>query len=165
MEDAAGLLRARVVRGVNLAKRDAGDSDAYVVLCLGDQKMKTNVRNNSLNPDWNEDLTFCVSDPTQPLKLEVYDKDTFTVDDKMGDAELDIQPFMDAIKEDWEGLRDGTIIQTVNPSSQNCLASDSRIIWKNDMVTQDIALRLRNVETGEVELQLLWVKIPRALDF
>lgn len=37
----AGFLRVRVVRGTNLAKRDAGDSDAYVAICLGDQVITT----------------------------------------------------------------------------------------------------------------------------
>ena len=41
MENVTGLLRVRVVRGVNLAKRDAGDSDAYVVVLMGDQVITT----------------------------------------------------------------------------------------------------------------------------
>ncbi|URD87606.1 ADP-ribosylation factor GTPase-activating protein [Musa troglodytarum] len=164
MENVLGLLRVRVLRGVNLASRDAGGSDAYVVLRMGDQKLKTSVKKNSLNPEWNEDLTLCVTDPIQPLKLEVYDKDTFTPDDIMGDAELDIRPFMDAIKMDLAGIPNVTIITTVRPSRQNCLADDSHISRKDGTVAQDVVLRLRNVESGEVELQLLWVNIPHAQD-
>ncbi|URD87605.1 ADP-ribosylation factor GTPase-activating protein [Musa troglodytarum] len=128
------------------------------------QKLKTSVKKNSLNPEWNEDLTLCVTDPIQPLKLEVYDKDTFTPDDIMGDAELDIRPFMDAIKMDLAGIPNVTIITTVRPSRQNCLADDSHISRKDGTVAQDVVLRLRNVESGEVELQLLWVNIPHAQD-
>ncbi|CAL9767114.1 unnamed protein product [Musa acuminata subsp. burmannicoides] len=164
MENVLGLLRVRVQRGVNLASRDAGGSDAYVVLRMGDQKLKTSVKKNCLNPEWNEDLTLCVTDPIQPLKLEVYDKDTFTPDDIMGDAELDIQPFMDAVKMDLAGIPNVTIITTVRPSRQNCLADDSHISRKDGTVAQDVVLRLRNVESGEVELQLLWVNISRAQD-
>ncbi|CAL9080382.1 unnamed protein product [Musa textilis] len=164
MENVLGLLRVRVQRGVNLASRDAGGSDAYVVLRMGDQKLKTSVKKNSLNPEWNEDLTLCVTDPIQPLKLEVYDKDTFTPDDIMGDAELDIRPFMDAVKMDLSGIPNVTTITTVRPSRQNCLADDSHISRKDGTVAQDVVLRLRNVESGEVELQLLWVNIPHAQD-
>ncbi|KAJ8478141.1 hypothetical protein OPV22_021868 [Ensete ventricosum] len=165
MENVTGLLRVRVVRGVNLAKRDAGDSDAYVVVLMGDQKLKTNVNKNSLNPEWNEDLNFCVSDPTQPLKIEIYDKDTLTQDDKMGDAELDIQQFMEAVKMGLADLPKGFVIETMRPSQQNCLAGDSTITSKDGTIAQDVVLQLRNVESGEVELQLLWVSVPGAPDF
>lgn len=33
------------------------------------QKLKTSVKNNNVNPVWNEDLTLTVSDPIEPLKL------------------------------------------------------------------------------------------------
>lgn len=95
---------------------------------------------------------------------EVYDKNTFTPDDIMGDAELDILPFMDAVKMDLAGIPNVTIITTVRPSRQNCLADDSHISRKDGTVAQDVVLRLRNVESGEVELQLLWVNISRAQD-
>ncbi|XP_065009822.1 protein C2-DOMAIN ABA-RELATED 7 isoform X1 [Musa acuminata AAA Group] len=168
MENVTGLLRVRVVRGVNLAKRDAGDSDAYVVVLMGDQKLKTNVKKNSLNPEWNEDLNFCVSDPTQPLKIdlqEIYDKDTLTQDDKMGDAELDIQQFMEAVKMGLADLPNGFVIETMRPGQQNCLAGDSTITSKDGTIAQDVVLQLRNVESGKVELQLLWLSVPCAPDF
>ncbi|RRT58769.1 hypothetical protein B296_00046347 [Ensete ventricosum] len=79
----------------------------------------------------------------------------------MGDAELDIQPFMDAVKMDLAGIPNVTRITTVRPSRQNCLADDSHISRKDGTVAQDVVLRLRNVESGEVELQLLWVNTPR----
>ncbi|KAG0483971.1 hypothetical protein HPP92_012055, partial [Vanilla planifolia] len=43
---------------------------------------------------------------------------------------------------------------------ENCLVGESPIQWKDGKVIQDLVLRLRNVESGEVELQLLWVSIP-----
>ncbi|RWW52053.1 hypothetical protein BHE74_00041567 [Ensete ventricosum] len=128
-----GLLRVRVVRGVNLAYRDAGGSDPYVVMRMGGQ--------------------------------QVYDKDTFSRDDKMGDAEIDIQPFVEAVKMNFSGLPNGTIIKTLTPNRQNCLADESAIVWKDDMIMQDVVLRLRNVESGELELQLNWINIPGSLGF
>lgn len=92
----------------------------------------------------------------------VYDKDTFGFDDKMGYAEFEIGPFLEVLRMGLEGLPSGTVITRVQPSRQNCLAEESRIIWKDGKVVQDVVLRLRHVETGEIELQLQWIDIPGA---
>ncbi|KAK8918843.1 putative ADP-ribosylation factor GTPase-activating protein AGD11 [Platanthera zijinensis] len=160
MDSLLGLLRVRIIRGVNLAFRDARGSDPYVVLRLGRQKLKTSVKKKNTNPEWNEDLTLSVSEPLAPIKLQVFDKDTFSRDDEMGDADFEIQPFIQAVKMDLSNIPSGTIITTAKPSRQNCLAGESPIVWRDGRVTQDMVLRLRNVETGEVELQLTWVEIP-----
>lgn len=155
-----GLLRIRIKRGINLAIRDIKSSDPYVIVRLGKQKLRTRIIKKSLNPEWHEDLTLCVTDPDEPVKLFVYDHDTFTPDDKMGDAEFDIKPFLEAVKMNLEGLPDGTIITKVKPNRVNCIAEESSIIWKDGKVTQNMFLRLRNVESGEIELQLQWIDVP-----
>ncbi|CAI8597219.1 unnamed protein product [Vicia faba] len=160
MENLLGLLKIHVQRGVNLAIRDVKSSDPYVVIKMGKQKLKTRVVKKNLNPEWDEDLTLSISDPRTPIHLHVYDKDTFSLDDKMGDAEFDIGPFVEAIRMRLEGLPNETIVTKVVPSRQNCLAEASHIIWKDGKVFQNMVLRLRNVECGEVELQLHWVDIP-----
>ncbi|URE32612.1 ADP-ribosylation factor GTPase-activating protein [Musa troglodytarum] len=168
MDHLLGLLRVRVVRGVSLAFRDATGSDPYVVVRMGEQKLKTSVKKHNVNPVWNEDLTLTVSDPLLPVKIfsqRVYDKDTFSRDDKMGDAEIDIVPFIEAVKMNLSDIPNGTIIRTTNPNRHNCLAEESAIVWKDGKVVQDIIVRLRNVESGELELQLLWVDIPGAPGF
>ncbi|WOL04942.1 protein C2-DOMAIN ABA-RELATED 5-like [Canna indica] len=166
MENVLGLLRVRVVKGINLAFRDANGSDPYVVLRMSGQKLKTSVKKNNVNPVWNEDLTLTVSEPIEPLKLQVYDKDTFSRDDKMGDAEIDIQPFIEAVKLNLSpDVPSDTIVTTVKPNRQNCLADESAVVWKDCKIVQDIIVRLRNVESGELELQLLWIKIPGAQGF
>ncbi|KAL2897403.1 Protein C2-DOMAIN ABA-RELATED 5 [Bienertia sinuspersici] len=158
-----GLLRIRIKRGINLAVRDVTTSDPYVIIRLAKQKLKTRIIRKSLNPEWNEDLTLCVADPNEPVKLYVYDHDTFSLDDKMGDAEFDIRPFLEAVNMNIEGdLPDGTIITKVKPDRQNCIAEESCIIWKEGKVTQNMFLRLRNVECGEIELQLHWIDLPTA---
>ncbi|KAK8914610.1 putative ADP-ribosylation factor GTPase-activating protein AGD11 [Platanthera zijinensis] len=157
-----GLLRIRVVRGVNLAVRDVRSSDPYLVLRMGNQKLKTRVIKKNLNPEWDEELTFSVADPSVPVKLEVYDKDTFSLDDPMGDAEFDVQPFFEALKMDLKGADDGTVIRKQVPNRQNCLAEESNIYLVKGKVVQDIVLRLRNVECGEIELKLQWVDVPGA---
>ncbi|KAF8407626.1 hypothetical protein HHK36_006759 [Tetracentron sinense] len=123
------------------------------------QMLKTSVMKNNVNPEWNEDLTLSIEDPNLPIKLEVYDKDTFTSDDKIGDAEFDIKPLLEGVKMHLEGLSSGTVFKKVEPSMQNCLAKESCIILSEGKVVQNMYLRLRNVECGEVELQLQWIDL------
>uniref|UniRef100_A0A5B6YG93 Putative ADP-ribosylation factor GTPase-activating protein AGD11 n=1 Tax=Davidia involucrata TaxID=16924 RepID=A0A5B6YG93_DAVIN len=162
MENLLGLLRIHVHRGLNLAVRDVVTSDPYVIVRMGKQKLKTRVVKRNVNPEWNEDLTLSIADPNLPIKLSVYDKDTFTLDDKMGDAEFEIRPFLEAVRKrvESQNLPSGTIITRVQASRENCLAEESSIIWADGKVVQDMTLRLRNVERGEVELRLQWIDVP-----
>ncbi|XP_016901443.2 protein C2-DOMAIN ABA-RELATED 4-like isoform X2 [Cucumis melo] len=130
MENLLGLLRIRIIRGVNLAVRDVRSSDPYVVVKMG--------------------------------KQTVYDHDTFSKDDKMGYAEFDIKAFMEALKMNLKNLPSGTTITRMLPARQNCLAEESCVVWKDGKVVQDIYLRLRNVECGEVEVQLQWINLPNS---
>lgn len=90
---------------------------------------------------------------------EVYDKDTFSRDDPMGEAEFDIGPLAEAVRMDLKNVPNGHVIKTLVPCRNNCLAEESPIYWSDGKVYQDIALRLRNVECGEIELQLEWVSV------
>ncbi|KAL0397290.1 UNVERIFIED_CONTAM: protein C2-DOMAIN ABA-RELATED 4 [Sesamum calycinum] len=155
-----GLLRIRVKRGINLAVRDVRSSDPYVVVRMGKQKLKTRVINKTINPEWNEDLTLSVSDPNHPVSLTVFDHDTFSPDDPMGDAEFHITQFMEAVHMQFEDVPDGTIITKVQPCRANCLAEESSIVWTDGQVLQDMCLRLKNVECGELEIQLQWIQLP-----
>ncbi|CAA3033624.1 C2-DOMAIN ABA-RELATED 4-like [Olea europaea subsp. europaea] len=159
MENTLGLLRITIQRGINLAKRDVRSSDPYVIVRLGKQKLKTRVVRKNLNPEWNEELTLTIADPNLPIKLEVYDRDTFSQDDKMGDAEIDIKTFVEAAKGDLQNISSGGTIAKINPTRENCVAQESSIIWENGKVIQHMFLRLRNVECGEIELQLQWIDI------
>ncbi|PIN09122.1 putative Ca2+-dependent phospholipid-binding protein [Handroanthus impetiginosus] len=158
--DALGLLRIRVRRGINLAVRDTCTSDPYVVVRCGSQKVKTRVEKDNCNPVWNEELTIYIKDLVEPIILSVYDKDTFTVDDSMGDAQLDIKPYVECLKMGLQGLSDGIKVERFQPSSENCLAQESCIGFNKGKLTQDMTLRLRNVECGEVEVQIEWLDLP-----
>ncbi|KAF3443601.1 hypothetical protein FNV43_RR14915 [Rhamnella rubrinervis] len=160
MDNFLGLLRIHIQRGVNLAVRDMRSSDPYVIIKMGKQKLKSRVVKKNINPEWDEDLTLSISDPNLPIKLFVYDKDTFSPDDKMGDAEFEINPFLEALRMRLEGLPSGTVIRKIQPSRLNCLAEESSIVWTEGKLVQNLFLRLRNVESGEVELQLQWIEIP-----
>uniref|UniRef100_I1NZX5 C2 domain-containing protein n=1 Tax=Oryza glaberrima TaxID=4538 RepID=I1NZX5_ORYGL len=123
------------------------------------QKLKTRVIKKTTNPEWNDELTLSIEDPAVPVRLEVYDKDTF-IDDAMGNAELDIRPLVEVVKMKIEGVADNTVVKKVVPNRQNCLAEESTIYISEGKVKQDVVLRLRDVECGEIELQLQWVDIP-----
>ncbi|XP_024979969.1 protein C2-DOMAIN ABA-RELATED 4-like [Cynara cardunculus var. scolymus] len=159
MERLVGLLSIHVRKGVNLASRDIRGSDPYVIFRLDQYKLKTAVVNNNINPVWDEFLTLPVFEPL-PIKMEVYDKDVFSHDDKMGDAEFDIKPFLEALKLRLDDLPSETIIATVKPTRTNCIAEESHITWTNGKLVQTMVLRLRNVVSGEIEIQLGWVDVP-----
>ncbi|CAA6675217.1 unnamed protein product [Spirodela intermedia] len=156
-----GLLKVLVIRGRNLSIRDLRSSDPYVVVSWRNKRVKTKVIKKNVNPEWNEDLTLCVHDPSINIKLEVFDKDTFTPDDPMGNVEIDIQPLVEAGRADLGTLLDNDIIRIVSPDSTNCLVGESKIYIYNEKVVQDMILRLRDVECGEVELRLEWVNARR----
>ncbi|KAK7370115.1 hypothetical protein VNO80_12171 [Phaseolus coccineus] len=160
MDELLGLLRIHVKRGVNLAIRDVSTSDPYVVVKMDKQKLKTSVIKKDINPEWNEDLTFSVTDPSCPLIMTVYDHDTFSMDDKMGDAEFDISPYIEAVKMEVDDLPNGTIITRMLPCRTNCLAEESCVVYENGKVLQNVVLRLRHVECGELEIQLEWISLP-----
>ncbi|KAG8384181.1 hypothetical protein BUALT_Bualt04G0091400 [Buddleja alternifolia] len=160
MESLFGLLRIKVIRGINLAKRDATSSDPYVIVKMGKQKVKTRVVKKNINPEWNDELTLSIGDPNLPIKLQVYDYDVFSPDDKMGDAEFDIKMFVEALKMHLGNIPSGTVITKVKPNRENCLSEESSVIWDNGKVIQHMFLRLRNVESGEIELELNWIDIP-----
>ncbi|CAA7059376.1 unnamed protein product [Microthlaspi erraticum] len=159
MEDVVGLLRIRVRRGINLVSRDSSGSDPFVVITMGPQRLKTRGVEKNCNPEWNDELTLAIKDPNEPVILEVYDKDTFTSHDKMGDAEIDIKPLLDAQETGFQQLSQGTEIKRVKPSGNNCLSQESSIISSNGKLFQDMILKLRDVDAGEVEIQIELINI------
>ncbi|XP_062223386.1 GTPase activating protein 1-like [Phragmites australis] len=159
LDHLVGLVKVRVVKGVNLAVRDLRSSDPYVVVRIGNQKLKTRVIKKSTNPEWNEELTLSIEDPSVPVRLEVFDKDTF-IDDSMGNAELDIRPLVEVVKMKLQDVADNTVAKKLVPNRQNYLAEESTIYIFEGKVKQDLVVRLKNVECGEIELQLQWVDVP-----
>uniref|UniRef100_A0A0D6QWN0 Arf-GAP domain-containing protein n=1 Tax=Araucaria cunninghamii TaxID=56994 RepID=A0A0D6QWN0_ARACU len=155
MVEFVGLLKIKVVKGTNLAVRDMISSDPYVILTIGHQTVKTRVIKSNLNPIWNEELMLSVPNPMPPLKVQVFDKDTFSSDDSMGEAEVDIQPLVSAAKAYINAGVYGTMqIGKWLATSDNALASDSIIKLVDGQVKQDVTLKLQNVECGILDLEL-----------
>ncbi|XP_055827415.1 WEB family protein At5g55860-like isoform X2 [Solanum dulcamara] len=70
MEDKFGEVKVMVVQGRRLVIRDFKSSDPYVILNLGNQTAKTKVINSCLNPVWNQEFHFSISEHPQLLKLD-----------------------------------------------------------------------------------------------
>ncbi|KAE8798301.1 ADP-ribosylation factor GTPase-activating protein AGD12 [Hordeum vulgare] len=133
------------------------------VIRLGQHKVKSSIKYKSTNPEWNEELTLSVTNWTLPVKIEVFDHDTFTKDDSMGDAEFYILDFVEIARKDLTDVPDDTVMKTIHPDKDNCFStkrSKSHITWKEGKVSQNIVLKLRNTDTGEIILHLEWVNIP-----
>ncbi|XP_057970755.1 protein C2-DOMAIN ABA-RELATED 11 [Malania oleifera] len=162
MEDQLGLLKVIVVQGRRLVIRDFKSSDPYVVVKLGNQTAKTKVINSCLNPVWNEELSIPLTEPVGALNLQVFDKDRFKPDDKMGHAHLSLQPILVAARlKRILGVSSGeTTLRKVVPDSDNCLVRESSVCCINGEVVQDVWLRLCGVESGEIELKLKLINPP-----
>lgn len=95
----------------------------------------------------------------------MFDQDRFSADDPMGEAQIDLKPYMecyDNVKKNMKKSipQEGAVVSTVMPNKENCLAAESRMVWKGNKVVQEMRLILRNVECGEIELELTFV-VPR----
>ncbi|XP_010670464.2 probable ADP-ribosylation factor GTPase-activating protein AGD11 [Beta vulgaris subsp. vulgaris] len=157
-----GLIKVNVVRGTNLAIRDMISSDPYVILSLGHQSVKTRVIKKNLNPVWNEKLMLSIPDCVPPLKLLVYDKDTFTPDDFMGQAEIDIQPLVRAARDVEQSSQNETAqLGKWEASKENTLLNDSIISLIDGAVKQQMSIKLQNVERGILELELECVPLSQ----
>ncbi|XP_011020380.1 PREDICTED: probable ADP-ribosylation factor GTPase-activating protein AGD11 isoform X3 [Populus euphratica] len=162
MVEFVGLIKVNVVKGTNLAVRDVLTSDPYVVLTLGQQSVRTRVIKNNLNPIWNESLMLSIPEQIPPLKVLVYDKDKFTTDDFMGEAEIDIQPLVSAAK----AYENSTITESMQlgkwiAGQDNTLVKDGIISLADGKVKQEISLKLKNVERGVLEIELECVPLTQ----
>ncbi|KAM7259388.1 hypothetical protein ACFE04_015129 [Oxalis oulophora] len=157
-----GMLKVKVVKGTNLAIRDMMTSDPYVVLNLGTQTVQTTVARSNLNPVWNEELMLSVPHDFRPVKLQVFDHDTFSADDIMGEAEIDIQPLITSAitygdPEKFGNMQIGKWLK----SHDNALIDDSTVNIVDGKVKQEMVLKLQNVESGELELELEWISLDQ----
>ncbi|KAF8032102.1 hypothetical protein BT93_D1116 [Corymbia citriodora subsp. variegata] len=148
MGEPLGQLKVTVVRGKGLVIRDFKSSDPYVVVKLGNQTAKTKVIKSCLNPIWNEELSFTLAEPVGMLNLEVFDRDHFKADDKMGHAHISLQPIVSAarLRQILKVSSGETTLRKVAPDDDNCLARDSSISCIEGEVVQDMWLRLSDVK-------------------
>ncbi|KAM0896336.1 hypothetical protein ACQ4PT_023263 [Festuca glaucescens] len=160
MVEFIGILNVKVIGGTKLAVRDMYSSDPYVVLTLGQQKAQTSVIKRNLNPVWNEELKLSVPQQYGPLKLQVLDYDMVSKDDLMGQAEIDLQPMINAAAAlgDPEHLGDMQIGRWLK-SADNALTTDSAVMITGGKVKQEVSLKLQSTESGEVTLEMQWIAL------
>lgn len=93
----------------------------------------------------------------------VYDKDTFSTDDFMGEAEIDIQPLVTAAKAYEKSTINDSKQQLGKwvASKENTLVKDGIIYLVDGKVRQEISLRLQNVERGVLEIELECVPLTQ----
>eukprot|EP00441_Pelagodinium_beii_P022357 CAMPEP_0197677084 /NCGR_PEP_ID=MMETSP1338-20131121/87825_1 /TAXON_ID=43686 ORGANISM="Pelagodinium beii, Strain RCC1491" /NCGR_SAMPLE_ID=MMETSP1338 /ASSEMBLY_ACC=CAM_ASM_000754 /LENGTH=266 /DNA_ID=CAMNT_0043257867 /DNA_START=91 /DNA_END=887 /DNA_ORIENTATION=- len=92
-QENSGILVIRVKSARQLYRLDVtSESDPYVVAELGQQRFKTKRVKNDANPSWNEPLLLNVKNPnTDVVHLSVWDADTFSKDDLIGDCYIAIE--------------------------------------------------------------------------
>ncbi|XVF23104.1 hypothetical protein REPUB_Repub13aG0009000 [Reevesia pubescens] len=124
--------------------------------------VRTTVIKSNLNPVWNEELMLSVPHDFGPVKLQVYDHDTFSADDIMGEAEIDIQPMITSAMAYGDPEMFGNMqIGKWLKSHDNALLEDSIINIIDGKVKQDVSLKLQNVESGEIYLEVEWLALDQ----
>ncbi|CAK8531128.1 unnamed protein product [Lathyrus sativus] len=162
MVEFIGMLKVKVIKGTNLAIRDIKSSDPYVVLSLGTQTIQTSVVKSNLNPVWNEEHMLSVPEDYGQLKLKVYDHDTFSADDIMGEADIDLQSLItSAMAFGDAGMFGDMQIGKWLKSDDNALIEDSAVMISDGTVKQMMTLKLQNVESGEIDLELEWISLDQ----
>jgi Ca2+-dependent lipid-binding protein len=113
------ILKIRVLscRDLPVMDKSAESTDAYVEVHFGEyDTLRTQVCKRSLNPVFNEDFRFEVSDDSElqnePLEIKVYDYDTISSSDPIGTVMIDLNPLLA-----WEALEE----EGVQPEKERML--------------------------------------------
>uniref|UniRef100_M8BHB4 Putative ADP-ribosylation factor GTPase-activating protein AGD11 n=1 Tax=Aegilops tauschii TaxID=37682 RepID=M8BHB4_AEGTA len=105
------------------------------------------------------------SDPYVILNLghqQVYDKDTFTTDDRMGEAEINIQPLVAAARAyETKSITDNAELKNWMAKDGIWIPRDSAITIIDNKVKQEVTVRLQNVERGHLEMELECVPLTQ----
>lgn len=78
----------------------------------------------------------------------------------MGNADVDLKPYVECVQMKLSSLPNGCAIKRIIPNRTNCLAEESSCVWKNGSIVQEMILRLKNVESGELVVEIEWVDVP-----
>ncbi|XP_039050425.1 probable ADP-ribosylation factor GTPase-activating protein AGD13 [Hibiscus syriacus] len=98
----------------------------------------------------------------RPVKLQVYDHDTFSADDMMGEAEIVIQPLITSAMSYGNPQMFGDMqIGKWLKSNDNALIEDSIVNIVDGRVKQEVSLQLQNVESGEIYVELEWLPLDQ----
>jgi hypothetical protein len=109
-------LCVNLVDGCNMPKMDIlTHSDPYVILSLNEIQKRSNTKSNDKNPRWNQHFYFDVKNPdTDVLHLDVWDRDTFTSDDKIGHVAVPLRGLKRMVPKDLRLPLDGRPNTTIH---------------------------------------------------
>jgi Ca2+-dependent lipid-binding protein len=95
-----------VLAGRDLKAADAGGtSDPYCKLHAGGQRFKTRTIKKTLNPTWNETFTTTTHSASESVIIDVYDRDKYSRDDKLGCVEIPFRGLVPGVPSDqWHKL-------------------------------------------------------------
>eukprot|EP00794_Sanderia_malayensis_P017602 gene17602-19355_t len=140
-----GSLTLKLHRARNLVAMDLnGKSDPFIIVRVGQaktEKYKTKICYRTLNPVWNEEITFAMPDTHERVFIEVWDKDPFT-NERMGHVSLDHHLLKDISKrtvekKEWYRLKKvkcGEIQLTVTVSLPAKVNEPEKILKKDPAV-------------------------------
>lgn len=89
----------------------------------------------------------------------MFDKDTFSHDDFMGEAEIDIQPLLAAAREYEHAAANHEMEEWMEATRDQ--HSDCTISIVDGKVKQHINLKLQHVERGEIDIELECVPLTQ----
>jgi len=74
----------------------SGTTDPYALVSIdGCESQQTEKQEGTINPEWNQELNFEIENPlSKTLKIKIYDDDTWSRDDKIGECEVDLAELM-----------------------------------------------------------------------
>merc|ERR1711920_80319 len=74
----------------------SGTTDPYAFVSIdGCESQQTEKQDGTINPEWNQELNFEIENPlSKTLKIKIFDDDTWTRDDKIGECEVDLAELM-----------------------------------------------------------------------
>ncbi|GAB4861814.1 c-5 sterol desaturase [Ancistrocladus abbreviatus] len=85
-----GKLEVLLVSAKGLEDTDfLSDIDPYVILTCRSQEQKSSIASGAgSNPEWNETFIFTIASSAPELNIKIMDKDTFSADDFVGEANI-----------------------------------------------------------------------------
>ncbi|KAK9807354.1 hypothetical protein WJX73_005591 [Symbiochloris irregularis] len=103
IEKPEGMVFVKLIEATNVPRMDLfSDSDPYVKMFVRDKRIqKSQVKENSKNPKWNEDFKFLVHEPDyQALNAIMFDWDRVNADDEIGRISVPIKDLPHAEPQD-----------------------------------------------------------------
>lgn len=85
-------LKVKVNKGKELERGDADDANPFVKISVGDKEVTTDVKNETLDPEWNQEFEFDSTNPMYDnLKIQLFHKDASSDEKMMDDIVLPIR--------------------------------------------------------------------------